>query len=218
MEAASQRSAPWSTTQAYIIALCCLLLGAIVGYLFRSPGGAPAAASMVAAGHAAPADMPPAGQSPTPGQMKHMADKQSEPLLARLKADPDNPELLSQIAGFYYAAHQFPLAVQYYQRAVAVKPTAKVLTSLGNAYFNVQDPDKALDSFQRALALDPGFADALFNLGLVKWQAKEDPKGAVDAWQKLLKANPTHPRRAQVEEMIARARKHIGRAPAPPAR
>jgi cytochrome c-type biogenesis protein CcmH/NrfG len=145
--------------------------------------------------------------------MKHMADKQVEPLLARLQANGNDPELLAQIGSTYYAAHQFQTAASYYERAVAVKPTAKALTSLGNAYYYGDDPDKALAAFERALALQPGSADALFNIGMLKWRSQGDPKGAVEAWQKLLKANPDHPRRAQVEELIAKAKQHIGRAP-----
>lgn len=211
MEAAPQRTAPWSTTQAYIIAVCCLLLGAAVGYLLRS-SGTPVAAKPSAA-PAAEAQAPGAAQQPTPEQMKHMADKQVEPLLAKLQDSPNDPELLTQIAASYYAAHQFGVAASYYERLVAAKPTAKSLTSLGNAYYYAQDPEKALAIFQRAVALEPGFPDALFNIGMIKWQAQGDPKGAVEAWQKLLKANPNHPRRQQVEEMIAKAKQHIGRVP-----
>lgn len=210
MEAAPQRTAPWSTTQAYLLAVCCLLLGAAVGYLMRT-SPAPATAARPAA---AQPETPQAGQQPTPEQMKHMADKQVEPLLAKLQANPNDPELLTQLAASYYAAHQFPIAASYYERVVAVKPTAKSLTSLGNAYYYAQEPEKALATFQRAVQVEPGFPDALFNIGMIKWQAQGDPKGAVEAWQQLLKANPGHPRRKQVEDMIAKAKQHIGRTPA----
>jgi cytochrome c-type biogenesis protein CcmH/NrfG len=207
MEAATQRTALWSATQAYLIAVCCLLLGVTAGYILRSSRAVPAAGVPQ---EARPA-MPQAAQQPTPEQMKHMADKQVEPLLSKLKANGNDPELLAQIGNTYYAAHQFKAAAPYYERAVAVKPSAKSLTSLGNAYYYGEDPDKALVAFERALTLEPGSADALFNIGIIRWQSQGDPRGAVEAWQKLLKANPTHPLRAQVEEMIAKAKQHIGR-------
>ncbi len=212
MEAAPQRTAPWSTTQAYVIALCCLLLGVAAGYLLRSSRTAQPAGT---AQQSRPAAAPHPGQQPTPEQMKHMADKQVEPLLAKLQANGNDPELLTQIAGAYYAAHQFQTAASYYERAATVKPSAKTLTSLGDAYYYADDPEKALVAFQRAVALDPGAADALFNIGILKWRAQGDPQGAIEAWQRLLKANPNHPRRAQVEEMIAKAKQHVGRTPAP---
>ncbi len=213
MEAESQPAAPWSTTQAYLIAMCCLLLGATAGYFLRDSRRVPAPAAQQT--HSV---MPQTGQQPTPEQMKHMADKQVEPLLVKLQANPNDADLLVQVARSYLAAHQFSTAASYYERAAAVKPSAKVFVSLGSAYYYSEAPDKALAAFQRALTLEPGSADALFNIGILKWQSFGDPQGAVDAWQKLLKDNPNHPRRAQVEEMIARAKSHVGRTPpAPPA-
>ncbi len=212
MEGAQQRPL-WSTTQAYIIAICCLLLGATAGYLLRSMGTAPVAG---ASQPATPALSQPA--QPTPEQMKHMADKQAEPLLAKLQTDANDPDLLARIGGTYFAAHQFQTAASYYERAAAAKPTAKVLTSLGNAYYYSGDAAKALLTFERALKLEPGAADALFNIGMIKWQSQGDPQAAVEAWQKLLQANPQHPRRAQVEEMIAKAKQHVGRTASAPAK
>ena len=58
------------------------------------------------------------------------------------------------------------------------------------------------------LKSDPDNANALFNLGMVKWQSKSDIDGALAAWQQLLKKYPNHPRRAEVEQLIARAKQH----------
>ena len=41
-----------------------------------------------------------------------------------------------------------------------------------------------------ALTYDPKDANALFDLGMIKLQAKGDNKGALAAWQRLLKTNP----------------------------
>lgn len=213
MEAAPPRTTPWSTTQAYTVAVCCLLLGAIVGYLFHS--SRPSVAAPAAAAPQARPSIP--DHPPTPEQAKEMADKQVEPLLAKLKTSGNDPDLLMQIGNSYYNAHQFPAAASYYERAAGVQPSAKTFTLLGDAYYYIGDPDKALAAFQRALTFEPGLPDALFNIGIIKWQNHNDPKGAIEAWQKLLKANPGHPRRAQVEEMIARAKQHAGRTSPPPA-
>ncbi len=35
-----------------------------------------------------------------------------------------------------------------------------------------------------------------------------DREAAIAAWQKLLKTNPNHPKRAQVEELLAQAKQH----------
>jgi cytochrome c-type biogenesis protein CcmH/NrfG len=46
-------------------------------------------------------------------------------------------------------------------------------------------------------------------MGIVKWQGKGDPAGAVAAWQELLKRNPNYPEKARIEELIAKAKKHV---------
>jgi len=64
-----------------------------------------------------------------------------------------------------------------------------VRTDLGTAYWYTGNADKAIASFEQALAIRPNHPGTLFNLGIVKWQGKKDPKGAVVAWEKLLQTN-----------------------------
>ena len=202
---ASEESKPWSNLQAYGFALVCLLVGYAVGYLLhpRKPALANAPQTAISAMNGMPSSMP------SPEQLKQMADKQLEPMLAALQKDPSNPDLLAQIATVYLHTQQFAAAVDYYGRAVKVKPTADGYVKLGGAYLHAGSPDQTLDALNHALQLDPKSADALFNLGMLKWRVKNDPKGAVDAWQRLIKANPNFPRRAEVEKMIAQAKQHM---------
>jgi cytochrome c-type biogenesis protein CcmH/NrfG len=60
----------------------------------------------------------------------------------------------------------------------------------------------------RALQVDPKYPNALYDLGMLKWKDQGDVKGAVEYWQRLLKTNPNYPGRAEVEQMIARAKEH----------
>ncbi len=202
----------WTATQTYVTATVCLLIGLAVGYLPR--GSATASSTRPTETRTQPAmhEGNPAaagvGQV-TPDQLKQMGDKQVEPILAALQKDPNNADLLAQVATAYFRAQQFPAAAEYYERAVKIKPSSEVLVSLANSYHYAGSDDKAIETLNRALQVDPKSANALFNLGMLKWQAKNDPKGAIDAWQQLLKSNPTHPRRAQVEEMIAKAKQHM---------
>jgi len=202
---ASEESKPWSNLQAYGFALVCLLVGYAVGYLLhpRKPALANAPQTAISAMNGMPSSMP------SPEQLKQMADKQLEPMLAALQKDPSNPDLLAQIATVYLHTQQFAAAADYYGRAVKVKPTADGYVKLGGAYLHAGSPDQTLDALNHALQLDPKSADALFNLGMLKWRVKNDPKGAVDAWQRLIKANPNFPQRTEVEKMIAQAKQHM---------
>ena len=142
----------------------------------------------------------------TPDRLRYMADKQAEPLLAQWQSKPDNPELLSKLGYIYYATQNYREASRYYQRSVDMRDDAVIRTELGRAYYYAGDPDRALAEFERVLKSDPGNANALFNVGMVKWQSKSDVEGALAAWQQILKKNPDHPRRAEVELLIARAK------------
>lgn len=147
-------------------------------------------------------------QMPSLDDMKRMADKKAEPLLARLKTDPRNSTLLNQIGTLYKATHQFKDAANYYQKALDADPkNIPARTDLASCLFYQGDTDGALSQLQQSLRYDPKDANALFNLGMIRLQGKNDPDGAVMAWQKLLKSNPTLPqeKKTAVEKLIAQA-------------
>jgi len=191
----SEQHQPWSSPQVCVLAFTCLLLGAVSGYLLRAP---------VLRGSAPPA-MPAPARQVSLGQLTQRADQALRPLLQELQRKPNDAALLAQASKIYFAAHQFKAAQEYGERAAAAKPDAAVLTQLASAYYYTGDTDKAIASLNRALQVDPNCADALFNLGLIRWRAKSDPKAAVAYWKKLLATNPHHPRRAQVEQAMAQA-------------
>lgn len=200
----------WKTSQVYAMAVICLVIGLALGYLFRGSASRPAPtvqAAQTAALTAAPAGTHP--QMPSLDDMKHMADKKAEPLLAKLKADPNNSDLLNQIGMLYKATHQFKEAVEYFQKAVDADPkNVAARTDLASCLFYQGDADGALKQLQQSLSYDPKDANSLFNLGMIRLQAKNDPAGAVSAWQQLLKLNPTlaEDKKAAVQKLIAQAR------------
>jgi tetratricopeptide (TPR) repeat protein len=85
---------------------------------------------------------------------------------------------------------------------------ADVRTDLGTAYWYAGNADKAISNFEASLKLNPTHAGTLFNMGVVKWQGKSDPAGAVAAWEELLKRNPNYPQKDQIEMFIAKAKEH----------
>jgi cytochrome c-type biogenesis protein CcmH/NrfG len=201
--------ASWTSGQAYILAVFCLLLGAAVGYLFRasaSPGGTDEASSSIG-------DRASQSQSPRPQlgpeEQKKMVDQAVAPLLTTLKSSPDDFATIVNVANLYYDGQQFPEAIRYYRRAVKIQPhNADVLTDLGTSLWYTGDADQAIANFEQALKYRPDSPEALFNLGVVRWQGKMDPKAATQVWEELLERNPNYPQRQQVEEYIARAKQH----------
>ena len=204
MERNESTAKSWRSTKVYGLAVICLLSVIRIGYLAHASFQASAVKPQVAR----PAVAHASDVKITPDQLKQMADKQAEPLLARLRQSPDDPFLLAEIGKIYYQTRQFPMAAKYYEDSVRVKPDAVVLVKLGGAYHFGGDDDKAIGAWNHALRLDPNNPDALFNIGFVKWQAQGNRKAAIAAWQKLLKTNPNHPKRAQVEALLAQAKQH----------
>jgi cytochrome c-type biogenesis protein CcmH/NrfG len=195
----------WQSTQVYVMAAVCLVVGLAIGYLFRgsqSPAAMPAAANAQSSG--APGGM--GGQMPSLDQMKHMADKKAAPLLEKLKSDPTNVDLLKQVGNIYQSTHQFKDAAGYYDEALKVDPkNIPIRTQLASSLYYGGDVDGAISQLQTALQYDPKDANSLFNLGMIKWQGKQDGKGALVAWRELLKSNPQlkAEQKATVQKLIA---------------
>ncbi len=212
-------SEQWTTVQAYVLAVICLLVGIAGGWFIR--GSSPAAAATGITSASAPAMGNPNGgaQTPTPAQMQQMADTQAAPLLEKLKADPNNAGLLENVGNLYYDAQQFPTAIDYYQRALKVEPAnADTRTDMATAYWYAGNADAAIAEFQKSLSYQPNKASTLFNLGIVEWQGKMDIDKAVATWQKLLDTNPNYEGKDKVLELIAQAKKHSGVKPGTPAK
>jgi tetratricopeptide (TPR) repeat protein len=139
-----------------------------------------------------------------------MADTQAQPLLAQLKSEPNNAELLYKIGNVYYDAQQYPDSVKYYESSLKIDPKATdVRTDLGTAYHLMGQPDRAISEYDEVLKVDGKHANALFNEGMVKWQDKMDLNGAVAAWKRLLETNPNYPQRDNVQRLIAQAEQHL---------
>jgi cytochrome c-type biogenesis protein CcmH/NrfG len=146
---------------------------------------------------------------PTLKEMEQIADKQAAPLLAKLKADPNNSGLLVQVGGIYHGAHQFSAAAAYFSRAAQADPSNVAIRSkLAASLYRGGDADGAIVQLNQALHYAPTDANSLFNLGLIRWQGKHDVQGALTAWQQLLKFNPglSPDRKAAVQHLIAEAK------------
>jgi cytochrome c-type biogenesis protein CcmH/NrfG len=207
---AGPSTAGWTARQALSMAAVCLLLGVALGYLFRG-SAAPSASTTASKENARPTaqgnGMQGAMQQmPTLDQMKQMADVKAEPLLAKLKTDPQNADLLLQVGKIYNSTHQFKEAAEYYEKSLQLNPKdVATRTELASCLYYSGDVDAAITQLQQAVKDDPGSANSLFNLGLIRWKGKKDANGALAAWQQLLKSNPKldPARKAQVQKMIA---------------
>lgn len=197
----------WTRERAALLAAVCLLAGTAGGWAVggwrsaKAPAVVPAA-SAIPDGSAAAQNVAP--QAPGPAQLTQFADAQAAPLLEKLKSDPGNADVLTALGNLYYDAQQYAVAVDYYARALRVKPAdAAVRTDMGTAFWFMGKADRAIAEFEGALKYVPDNPNTLFNLGLVKWKGKKDGAGAEAAWKKLLATAPNYEQKSQVEQMLA---------------
>jgi cytochrome c-type biogenesis protein CcmH/NrfG len=205
-EAGSART-EWTSVQAYLLAAVCLLLGVVLGYLFHG-----SASPAVQANAAMPAPQETSTQNQPSPQAEAALAQAVAPFVEAVQKNPNDFDALVQLGNMYYDARQYPSAIEYYERAVKIHPeNPDVRTDMGTAYWYAGNIEKALSELQTSLKYRPGHPQTLFNLGWIRWQGKADPKGAVEAWEALLKANPDYPQRQQVEQNIAKAKEHAAK-------
>lgn len=215
----------FTSVQAYTLAVITLVIGIAVGYFARG-SASPTAPEPTQQAAAAPAGMGGgqaaggaqgmgAGQLPGIGSQQQgnaspeMLAQAAAPLLAKVKTNPKDFETWRQLGNIYFDGQAYPQALEYYGKALEIDPkNPDVLTDYGTAIWYTGNADKAIEEFNKSLSIRPNNAATMFNLGIVKWQGKKDPAGAVVVWEQLLKTNPNYEQKDQVQMLIERAKMH----------
>jgi len=191
----------WSSREAYLLAMVCLFVGLVAGWLLRGsslPGASPPAAATA-----------PSASSGESMQSAASLNLEAQPLLDALKANPKDVPTLVKLGNVYYDHKLWSEAIRYYQQALDLRPNdPDVRTDMGTAYFYSGFPDKAIEQFNQVLKVSPNYPNTLFNLGIVRRDAYKDNAGALAAWDKLLKNNPNLPPEEiqKVQNVIAEAK------------
>ena len=171
-----------------------VLFGVIVGYMLgvsRTGAG-----SLPVTANTAPAAAPQATAVVTEQELQGWRNI--------LSTDPKNLRANEELANRLYDAGRYAEAIPYYQQAFTLDPkNVSVSTDLATALFYAGRPDEALAQFDRSLAMDPKHGPTLFNVGIEKRDGRNDPKGAIAAWERLLASVPDYPDAAKVRTMIA---------------
>jgi tetratricopeptide (TPR) repeat protein len=200
-----KKAAGWTSVQIYTAIVVVLIVGGVGGYLLHS-SGTPAESTSTAS-TSAPAmgsSLPPSALTAAPAQN---LDLQVKPLLARLDTNPKDVSALTELGNIYFDASQWATAIGYYTRSLNEFPkNPDVRTDMGIAYYYTGDADRALKEFDVALKDDPRHVQTLYNVGVVKKDGKKDLKGAIAAWESVLKIDPAYRDRAKLESMLSEAR------------
>ena len=171
-----------------------VLFGVIVGYLLgvsrTGAGSLPVTATTAA--------------SAAPAATAVVTEQELQGWRNILATDPKNVRANVELGNRLYDAGRYAEAIPYYQQAFTLDPkNVSVSTDLATAMYYAGRPEEALAQFDRSLALDPKHGQTLFNIGIVKRDGRNDPKGAIAAWEQLLASVPDYPEAAKVRSMIA---------------
>lgn len=122
------------------------------------------------------------------------------------EADPDYLPSYYEIGSIYYAQEKFHTALGYDHQITKIDPNhPMVLTAIGWNYYNlavsrgddnthlIEVMKLAEKNFTKALEIDPEFAIALNNLGLVYYERNQCDR-AVEKFNLAIKYDPTYPK------------------------
>jgi tetratricopeptide (TPR) repeat protein len=120
-----------------------------------------------------------------------------------------SPEMLQgmlQAARASLFAERYSEAIAAYQAVLKRDPkNVDAMTHLALIVAIGGHADTALETWERALAIDPNYGPALLYRGQVLYEVKGDTKGAIASWQKFLAVTPPGEDHERVKQLIARA-------------
>jgi cytochrome c-type biogenesis protein CcmH/NrfG len=170
------------TKESLVMGVSGILLGLLAGWIIGSHHAAPRVEPTRVE---AAASAPPAQETP----------QFDEALAARLKttadANPRDAATRVQLGNVFFDGGRFEDAARWYSEALLLEPrNVDASTDLGIAYYYMNQPDRALEQFDRSLAIDPKHSKTLLNIGIVRAWGKQDLDGAAKAWQRVIEVAP----------------------------
>jgi tetratricopeptide (TPR) repeat protein len=111
-----------------------------------------------------------------------------------IQIDPNDLELKYNLGMTYYKAQNYEEAVLYFQEVIdkgdrTIKGYTDSMIHLAFSYDLLQQPDKAMDIYKKALEETPNDKDLLFNLGRLYINREEYGK-AIEILMKVLELDP----------------------------
>lgn len=175
---------------ALFVGIAGVFFGVLVGWIIGSQ-------QTEVRGQSAPAAATSANATPAPGQGQAqqappaLDESRAAALKSTAQQNPSDAVVRVQLANMYFDSERFQEAAEWYQQALKITPRdINASTDLGIAYYYMNQPDRALEQFDKSLTIDPKHAKTLLNVGIVRAFAKQDLKGAAEVWQKVLQNAP----------------------------
>ena len=109
-------------------------------------------------------------------------------------------------------------AIAAYQAILKREPgNVEALAHFGLILAMAGHADRAIEHFDRALQIDPDYAEALSYTAQVRFELKQDYQGAIAAWERFAKVVDSAEARDEAQARIREARSRMAAAPPAPA-
>jgi cytochrome c-type biogenesis protein CcmH/NrfG len=185
---------------ALLIALGALALGFFGGVFFGvlKSGPTPVKGGTMAGG-------------PSPVAPRDLQD-QSAALEKETAQNPTNAAAWIELGNVYFDMDQAKKSIDAYRKALELQPSnADVLTDMGVMLRKDGRPQEAIQSFDRAMAVNPRHEISRLNKGIVLLHDLQDAPGALRAWEGLLEINPTAmaPGGMSIDQMVQGLKKQM---------
>lgn len=135
------------------------------------------------------------GTATVPNQSSSVKDKQSEQAIINLEAEvtsnPRNFQAWVRLGHLYFDTNQPHKAIGAYTKSLELHSgDANLLTDLGIMYRRISDPQKAIESFNKAIEKDPRHMPSRFNKGIVLMYDLNQSSEAIKSWESILAIDP----------------------------
>lgn len=124
------------------------------------------------------------------GQQSEVATAIAE-LESHVTGQPEDYQSWVHLGHLYFDSGQSEKAITAYTTSLKYhEGSADLFTDLGIMYRRTGNPEKAVESFKKAQAMDPRHLMSRLNEGIVRHFDLKDTAGALAAWEALLAIEP----------------------------
>jgi tetratricopeptide (TPR) repeat protein len=168
-----------------------VFFGLIAGWIIGTQQAVSRPAASAPVAQSAPTSAPADGAT---ARAAVLDETQVNALRSVAEREASNPKPRVDLANLYFDAERYQDAIKWYTEALALQPNdVNVSTDLGVCYYYTNQPDKALEQFEKSLKIDPKHAKTLLNIGIVRAFGKQDLEGARKAWEEAIRLSPDSP-------------------------
>ena len=127
--------------------------------------------------------------------------------------NPKDPDIPLKLANFLYDQRQYPQAIEWYQKSLALNPNnVNARTDLGTAYYYAGQSAEALKQYSQSLEIDPDHKPTLRNVIVVNLEGTHNLAAARKAWDHLHKLDPANPSLPSLKQKLDAAQGSSGDA------